>query len=93
MVVERTMVVRNKTGLHARPAALFVQAASRFKSTIRVVKDGREADAKSLISVLALGVNMGSTVTVRATGEDATDAVGALVALVESGFGDRKSVV
>jgi phosphotransferase system HPr (HPr) family protein len=74
----------NDVGLHARPAALFVQKAATFTSTIRVGKGDAEANAKSLLSLLKLDVRSGDTVTVTAEGEDADEALPALRELAES---------
>jgi phosphocarrier protein HPr len=65
--------------LHARPAADFVRAAMRFSSEVSVAVDGREVDAKSLLSILALGARRGTSLRLRAEGEDATAAIAALV--------------
>lgn len=89
LMVERSIVVKNETGLHARPAALFVEAAGKFESAVRLLKEGREVDGKSLIGLLSLGVNRGAVVTIRATGEDAAEAVATLATLVESGLGEK----
>ncbi|MBE3589478.1 MAG: HPr family phosphocarrier protein [Firmicutes bacterium] len=83
----KTVTVTHESGLHARPAALFVQTAARFKADIQVAKGDRQANAKSIMSVLALGVTKGTTIDIRATGEDAQEAVEALARLVEGGFG------
>lgn len=83
-MVEKKATVTNKTGLHARPAALFVQLANRFKSDIALSKDGRECNAKSIIGVLTLGVGQGSEIIIRAEGEDEDLAVQALVDLLGS---------
>ena len=79
---EVTLTIRNKVGLHARPAALLVQTAGRFKSEVSAVKDGREVNAKSILSVLTLGAEQGAVVTIRAEGEDEVEAVEALKELV-----------
>jgi phosphocarrier protein len=76
-------------GLHARPAALFVQTAKRFTCNVLCTKDGREADAKSILGILTLGANKGAVVTIRAEGEDEADAVAALKRLVEDNFGEE----
>jgi phosphotransferase system HPr (HPr) family protein len=86
---EIQLVIRNKVGLHARPAVLFVQAAMGFQADIRVSKGGREGNAKSFKSVLALAVNQNDEVTVRAEGPDAGEALAALARLVEENFGER----
>jgi phosphocarrier protein HPr len=85
---EVTLVVRHKVGLHARPAALFVQTAKKFKSAVKVGKDNTEVDAKSILLILTLAVNHGSTITIKADGEDEREAVKALQTLVESNFGE-----
>jgi phosphocarrier protein HPr len=90
---EITLTVRNGVGLHARPAALFVQTAKGFKSVIKVSKGEREADAKSILSVLTLNVNAGAALTVRANGEDEGPAIEALQKLVESNFGETHAEV
>jgi len=75
--------------LHARPAALFVQTAARFKDTrVEVIKNGSIRDAKSILSVLTLGVSQGTTITVRADGPQAEAAIAALTDLVDHDFGE-----
>ena len=83
-MVEKLFVVKNETGLHARPASLFVQKAAKYKSTIKVKKDGKEANAKSIISVLSLGASFGSEITIIADGPDAEEAVAGLVELLDT---------
>ena len=75
---EIRLVVIDPTGLHARPAARFVQAASRFASRIVIRQAGREADAKSLSGLLGLTLRPATEITVAAEGPDATDALAAL---------------
>jgi len=72
------IVIASETGLHARPAAVVAAAARRFTSDVRIVKDGREANARSVVSIMALEVGGGDTVTVVARGEDAQEAVAAI---------------
>ena len=86
--VEMTMTLINKVGLHARPASMWVQTAARFRAHITVAHDGRTANAKSILEVLQLGAGVGASLTVRAEGDDAEEAVAALAALVESRFGE-----
>ena len=86
---ETKLVIRNKVGLHARPAVLFVQAAQGFQSDVRVIKDGKEGNAKSFKAVLALAVNQNDEVVVRAEGADADAALAALTKLVENNFGEK----
>ena len=83
---EITLTVHHEEGLHARPAALFVQTATQFDSAIKVSYDGREINAKSILSVLTLGANQGAVVTIHAEGGDADAALDALQALVASDF-------
>jgi phosphocarrier protein HPr len=87
-VKEVTLTIRHEVGLHARPAALFVQTASKFKSSILVTKDEQTTNAKSILSILTLGADHGAVVTIRAEGEDEVEAVEALGKLVESNFGE-----
>jgi phosphocarrier protein HPr len=84
---EITLTVHHEVGLHARPAALFVQTAKQFGSAITVTHGEREANAKSILSVLTLGVDQGAVITLYAEGEDADQALEALEALVEDNFG------
>lgn len=83
-MAEMTVTVSNKTGLHARPAALFVQKAKEHTSDILVLKDGKAVSAKSILGILSLNVNQGSVITIRAEGEDAAEAVVALGQLIQS---------
>ncbi len=85
----RTVTVRNGTGLHARPAGMFVETAKRFRSAVKVIKEGREADGRSPLSLMLLQVTPGVELTIRAEGPDETEAVDALVALIESRFGEQ----
>lgn len=85
-----TLTVNHKVGLHARPAALFVQRSKQFSSDIRVTHGEKEANAKSILGVLALGVEQGAVITISAEGEDAIQALAALQALVESEFEEKK---
>ena len=92
---ETKIVVNNKVGLHARPASLFVQEAAKYISEIKVstedpdTREHREANAKSILGVLTLGVFQGMEIAIQAEGEDEEGAVGALVKLVEDNFGEN----
>ncbi len=88
-MVEVTVKLLNKVGLHARPAALFVETAKKFRSDIRVEKDGKEVDAKSILGILSLGAEYGSVITIKVNGEDADKALKALVKLVNDRFGEE----
>lgn len=83
---QKTITLHNGLGLHARPASLFVQTANRFPADIRVEKDGREVSAKGILGLLSLGAKQGSTITIKAVGEQEAEAVTALADLVEFGF-------
>jgi phosphocarrier protein len=80
--------VVNQLGMHARAAAKFVHLAARFQSRVRVARDTREMDGKSIMGILLLAAARGSIITISADGTDERDAVQALVALVQSGFGE-----
>ncbi len=78
----KTVTIINETGLHARPASVFVQRASKFQSDIRLVKNEREANAKSIISVLSLTARKGASLLIAAEGPDEVDAVETLAKLL-----------
>lgn len=87
-MVVKEVTVLNATGLHARPASMFVQTAGKFKSKIFVVKEGNEINAKSIMGIMAGGISQGTTVEIKAEGEDETEAVEALVKLINDKFGE-----
>jgi len=87
-VTSRRVIVVNTLGMHARAAARFVHLATRFESRVRVSRHGREMDGKSIMGILLLAAARGSTLTISADGRDELDAVSALAALVETGFGE-----
>jgi len=93
--VEREIVIKNKQGLHARPAAIFVQIANKFESEISVKKDEREVNGKSIMGILMLGAECGTQVYIKATGPDAEEAVSELEAILlneeEDTFGLQQS--
>ena len=82
-------VIRNRLGLHARAAAKFVHTATRYTSQIRVSREGRTMDGKSIMGILLLAAGAGTTVVITAEGVDEADAVEALCRLVEGGFGEE----
>jgi phosphocarrier protein len=84
-----SVTVANVYGLHARPAAEFVKLAGTFESEIMVSKDGLEVNGKSIMGVMMLAAEKGSTIQIRARGTDAREAVEALVRLVTDGFGEE----
>lgn len=88
-----TVTLTNKTGLHARPAKVFAEAAKGFTADVRVGKDGADpVNAKSVLSVLTLDCHQGDAITITTEGEDADAALQRLVGLVEGGFGESEPV-
>ena len=87
---EKTTTVVNKTGIHARPASVFVTASKAYASKVTIKNNttGKAADAKSILMLLTLALSKGTEVTVSAEGEDEVKAVDELVALIDSGFGE-----
>jgi phosphocarrier protein len=85
---QRTLRIPNRLGLHARAAARFVHTASRFDSRIRVSREGRTTDGKSILGILLLAAARGMSLRIVAQGRDEEEAVTTLAALVESGFGE-----
>lgn len=86
--MEKTVVIKNATGLHARPAGMFVKKAAEFKSTVEVIAKGKTVNAKSIMGIMSLGLGQGEEIVVKAEGADDAAAVDALVELIESGFGE-----
>ncbi len=89
MTCEREVRIENRNGLHARPAAEIVKAASKFRSEVTISRDDMEVNGKSIMGVMMLAAEYGTTIWLRANGEDAEQAVDALAALVASRFGER----
>ena len=87
-MAEIQLLIRNQLGLHARACALFVKAASKFKSEILVSRDDLEVNGKSIMGVMMLAAEEGATITVRATGVDEREALEALRVLVDDRFGE-----
>ena len=87
--VTRVIVVRNKQGLHARPASLFVKLANEFSAEIILVRENQRVEARSMMDLLTLGAGPGTTLVLEARGDDAHEAVEALAQLVEVGFLDE----
>lgn len=86
-MMERTVRVGSKSGLHARPAAVFVQNAKGFQSQITLSKDDKTVNGKSILSVLSLGAGQGDQVVLKVNGDDAESAIGKLVSLLEGDLG------
>ena len=88
-VVERSVIVRNQPGIHARPAALFVRKAAEFRSEVMVALGELEVNGKSIMGVMMLAAEAGAELRISARGPDAEEAVEALVRLIESRFGEE----
>jgi phosphocarrier protein len=86
------VTVTNPLGLHARAAARFVHAASRFDARVRVARGGREIDGKSIMGLLLLSASQGTAITISADGADEVQAIEALRTLVERGFDEAASL-
>ena len=86
---ERTVLIQNKYGLHARPAAEFVKTAHTFESDVWVRKADLEVNGKSIMGMMMLAAERGTEIVIRADGQDAVDAVDALSALVDRQFGEE----
>ena len=87
-MTSQAVTVVNQLGMHARAAAKFVHLATRFEARVKVAREAREMDGKSIMGILLLAAARGSTITISADGVDERDAVAALTALVQSGFGE-----
>lgn len=86
-ILERTITLASKSGLHARPAAVFVQKAKAFHSQITLAKNDKTANGKSILGVLSLGAEQGEQVRLTVNGEDADTAIDQLTALLEEDLG------
>ena len=88
-MIERTVQIVNKNGLHARPAAEIVKISAKFLSEITLVKDGMEVNGKSIMGVMMLAAECGASLGLRADGPDADAAVDAIATLIANKFGER----
>jgi phosphocarrier protein HPr len=88
-MLERTVQIVNKNGLHARPAAEIVKISAKFQAEITLVKDGMEVNGKSIMGVMMLAAECGSSLLMRAEGADADAALDALATLITNKFGER----
>ncbi|HEX5577936.1 MAG TPA: HPr family phosphocarrier protein [Gemmatimonadaceae bacterium] len=87
-MVERSVQIVNKLGIHARPAAEIVKTAAKFKSGITIVRDDMEVNGKSIMGVMMLAAECGAAIVLRADGADEDAAVDALAAVIADGFGE-----
>ena len=88
--VSKVFMIKNKLGLHARAAAMFVRLSNRFSSDIKLIKDGYEVNGKSILGILSLAAIKGSELKIETTSEDAEEALGEIEKLIESGFGEEE---
>jgi phosphocarrier protein len=87
-MIERSVQIVNKLGIHARPAAEIVKCASKFKSNITIIRDDLEVNGKSIMGVMMLAAECGSSILIRAEGVDEQGAIDALAAVIADGFGE-----
>jgi phosphocarrier protein len=87
-MIEREVTIRNRAGLHTRPAAAIVKLAAKFKSEFFIEKDNFQINGKSIIGVMTLAAEQGSTLLLRFDGPDEEEAYAAMAELFESGFGE-----
>ncbi len=88
--LSKVFMIKNKLGLHARAAAMFVRLSNRFSSDIKLIKDSSEVNGKSILGILSLAAIKGSELKIVTTGEDAEEALGEIEKLIESGFGEEE---
>jgi len=88
-MVERTVQILNKNGLHARPAAEIVKLAAKYKSEITISREGTEVNGKSIMGVMMLAAECGASIVLRANGDDAEQALDAIATLIANKFGER----
>ena len=89
-MIERTLRIRNKLGLHARAAVKFVNTANRFQADVRVLVGGSDVDGKSILGILTLAAVQGTDIVVRLTGTDEAAAGQALAELLDNRFGEKE---
>jgi len=88
-MVEQTVTIQNRLGLHARACSVFVKEAAKFASHIMVARDGIEVNGKSILGVMMLAAEMGAKITIKAEGKDEPEALQALVKVVNDKFGEE----
>jgi len=88
-MLEQTVTIVNKVGLHARPAALLVKAASDFPGEVLLVKDDKTYNAKSILAIMSAGIQQNDVIVVRLNGEGEVQAMESVIALIKSGFGEN----
>lgn len=86
--MEKKVIIKNESGIHARPAALLVKKASEFECAVEIDFNGKKVNAKSIMGIMSLGASKGSEITVITDGADADKAANEVATLIESGFGE-----
>jgi phosphocarrier protein len=89
-MVETTIIIKNRLGLHARAAVKFVNTANRFSADVKIEKDGNEIDGKSILGILTLAATQGTEIMIKADGSDEQAALQALVALINGKFDEKE---
>ncbi len=89
-MLDRSVVIRNKLGLHARAAVKFVNLANRFGASVKIVKGGDEIDGKSILGILTLAATQGTTIRLVVSGKDEEAAMAALVELIANRFDEKE---
>jgi len=89
-MLDKTVTIRNKLGLHARAAVKFVNLANRFVASVKIVKDGDEIDGKSILGILTLAATQGTAIRLLVSGKDEDAAMAALVELIGSRFDEKE---
>ena len=89
-MLDKTVTIRNKLGLHARAAVKFVNLSNRFSSSIKIVKDGDEIDGKSILGILTLAATQGTSIRLLVSGQDEEAALAALVELIGNHFDEKE---
>ncbi len=84
--MEKNVTILNQEGLHARPAASLVQEANKYQSDIKIIAGSQEVSAKSIMGIMAMGLQKDAQITIKADGEDATNAVNSIVNLINNQF-------
>ena len=87
-IFEKKVIIKNKQGLHARPAALLVQTANRFKSDVELIRGRQKVNGKSIMGIMTLAAGVGSSLTIRTHGDDAAAALEEIVKLITNDFGE-----
>lgn len=89
-MLKKKVLIKNKLGLHARAAVKFVNVANRFRSSVKVEKDGDEIDGKSILGILTLAAVQGSSIILKLSGDDEENALEALAALIDNKFQEKE---